>query len=186
MKINLAFARIAILGVLMVTLTVCALAQSEALPAAESLEAFAPQPVERLFDFSMFGATRGQTARLNAVFNVAPELRGRMTGARIEVELIFLDAKGNLLKQSVETLAPREGSSLELNIDSLAGGGNRFDLIPCIRVLVGADIHVPIQVIGSVELVDNATGKTVLVMEPNDWGVVNLSSKRPSSRRQTR
>ena len=178
MTINSALARIAILGVMLAALSVCALAQTEEAPGFEERAALAAKPVERLLDFSIFGATRGQTARLNVMFTVAPEFSAQMTGARIQVELIFLDGKGVLRKRSVETLLLRQGASLELDIDSLVGPDNRFDIQPCIRTFVGADIHVPLQVIGSVELIENATGRTVLVMEPNDHGVVKPSSGR--------
>jgi hypothetical protein len=164
-----ACARIALVGLMMAAFSVCALAQTEAPPADE---APAAQSVVQDLDFSMFGATRGQTVRLNAAFVVGPEFRGPLTAARIQVELVFLDGKGNLLKRSVETLQPRQGASLELDLDTLAGSASRFDLIPCLRVLVGSGIRVPLKVIGSVELIETATGRTGILIEPNERGVV--------------
>src|SRR5262245_15078073 len=159
MKMKNAFARIAILAVAMAALSVCALAQTEETRVIDEREALAAKPVEQQLDFSMFGATRGQTVRLNVMFIVGGASQAQAPSIQIQAELILLDGQGALLKKSVETLSPRQGASLELDMDSPARPDNRSDLQPCIRILIGSKVDVPIQVIGSVEVVDNATGR---------------------------
>jgi hypothetical protein len=109
MTFSNAIARAAALAAVIAASGVCVLAQTEATPGAEGPEAPTAQPVGHDLDFSLFGATRGESVRLNAVFVVAPESRAEMADAQIEVELILLDGQGNLLKRSAERLLPRRG-----------------------------------------------------------------------------
>jgi hypothetical protein len=127
------------------------------------------------FSFGMLGITPGQTARLNvvnAIPNGPPQIP---SGPPSRVTLMFVDSNGNpfsvggALLHTTVTLLPGQSAFLDLNGDAIPvgppsapnGPPNRVQ----IRALVsdcegcGRGLVVP-----TLEVFDNATGRTILVM----------------------
>jgi hypothetical protein len=101
--------------------------------------------------YGIIGIASGQTARLNAV----------TVGVRQEIliELSFLDREGNVLARTVERASPGRAISLELRF--IPGpSGNRLPIRGLVRW--AAQLGQEEYVIHSMEVIDDATGRTVL------------------------
>jgi hypothetical protein len=129
-----------------------------------------------LFSFGMLGISTGQTARLNVV-NAIP------VGPPQQVTLMFVDANGRpfinaagqLLSSSV-LLGPGQSAYLDLNGDNIPIGPPNIPGGPP-SIPVGPPIRVQFRalipdcegcnrglVVPTLEMFDNASGKTTLVM----------------------
>lgn len=128
--------------------------------------AFNPQPDPPAF--GMFAITHGQTARLNVVS--IPPLAGNTSvematvpNQPMVVELTFFDSQGMMLMQSTESLLPGHAAFLDLN-------GITFER----RTEIRARVHVlespgdpdrnKIKVVATIEVFDNETGKTMVLL----------------------
>jgi hypothetical protein len=108
--------------------------------------------------FGMIGITSGQRVRLNAVpVGLQNELA---------IELMILDGSGNVLARDVERVAPGHAISLEQPFLPVRSG-NRLPVRALIRWpgQLGQDEYV----VSTLEVVDDATGRTVLV-DPDPEG----------------
>jgi hypothetical protein len=99
--------------------------------------------------FGVLGITPGQTARLHAVALGVPETQ--------EVELLIYDSRGHVLARSPERLHPGRPATLALPF--IERDGNRLELYAVIRLVNGAPRRG--YVISTLEVVDDATGKTM-------------------------
>src|SRR6266581_4107052 len=72
--------------------------------------------------FALMGVTTGQSARLNAL-NMGS--RSSTQDSSCGVQLQFLDAQGVVLKQTLVTVSPGKGISLDLSRNQVPGAGPR-------------------------------------------------------------
>jgi hypothetical protein len=106
---------------------------------------------EDYWAYGIGGITAGQVARVHAV---AVGVEG------IEpVELLVYDSDGNLLARSLERLVPGHAATLQVTYQERAG--NRMEFYPVIRMVNGRPRRG--YIIPSVEVVDSATGRTILM-----------------------
>jgi hypothetical protein len=120
--------------------------------------------------FGMIGITTGQTAQIN-VFN--PGLTQPPEPDRpLSVDISFVDAEGNVQKQTTVDLASGQSAMLSLNGDDLLRGSGRVQLRALVRLNQppdpeiaggGNQSRVP-AIVSSVEVIDNATGRTSFVL----------------------
>jgi hypothetical protein len=106
------------------------------------------------------GIASGQTARLNALNSNGD--------SGIIIDWRFLDGQGRILAQSRESqlIPPGQMRSFDLNADEVNATrdpSSRVQVIAIIRTLVGADTK---NLHTSLEVFDNATGKTTVVVPP--------------------
>jgi hypothetical protein len=118
--------------------------------------------------FGMVGIADGQSARINAVSVGNPDLIGNpdlfrghgLPPGPCRVEFVFLDDAGRPIASSTETLAPGQSASLDL---------------PALRTTGRAQIRATVlvqpgpcrsAVVTTMEVIDGATGRTTLLMNP--------------------
>ena len=126
---------------------------------------------DKVVRYGMSGIVQGQTARI-AVVNSAMAA-GQVQPGPCRVELMFHDAQGNIVTSrdgvpldTTVTLVPGQSTFLDLNGDSFSAGG-RVGLIPCVKVLCGSNNPSVLgNVVTSVEVFDNSTGRTSYVLLP--------------------
>ncbi len=110
--------------------------------------------------FGMFGITQGQTARLS-VANLAS---GELVPA-VQVELSFIDGDGNTLLQKVHTIHQGKSAFLDLSGNQFAGRGGRTQVRALVRFVGTPDTRDDPFFLPSVEVIDNATGRTSFLVE---------------------
>jgi hypothetical protein len=109
--------------------------------------------------YGMLGITNGQTMRLNAVLvNVDHE---------VPVELLFLDSQGNVIARSVDKLAPGHATLLDFRLPP-GPIATRAQVRAILRW--STNLGSGGYVIPSLELIDDATGRTVVGAFPNPEG----------------
>lgn len=113
-------------------------------------------------NFGMTGITLSQTARLSVVSVDNPDLRP------VRVELLFLDNQGRVLAQSQETLLPGQAALLDLRGVEAARGVNRAQIRAQVRFVDNPDIRVAQKVLPTLEVIDNASGRTTVVVPLRD------------------
>lgn len=118
--------------------------------------------VGRTVNFGSIGVATGQTVRITGLA-VGP--------CNIPVEIVFLDAKGDVIGAHDMSIEPGQSASFDLNFDSFlrkAGGeplvlpdpANRLQLHGLIKYSVHAE-HVDIErIVPTIEVFDNKTGRT--------------------------
>ena len=107
-------------------------------------------------DFLAFGISTinsGQTARLHAVSVGAGEVQ--------YVELMLFDGQGNLLARSAERLIPGHSASLEFSPPNADVAASRVEVYAVMRFINGSPKRG--YVIPTVEVVDNASGRTIFM-----------------------
>lgn len=97
---------------------------------------------------ALAGLSEGQAASLN-VINSSREAR--------EMQLVFIDTGGRLLKSSVARLLPGQSMSLLLSHSELRGHGGRLQIRGAVRLV---DPPEPDLVISNLEIFDEVTGRT--------------------------
>ena len=115
--------------------------------------------IDRTLNFGSIGIAQGQTVRINSLV-VGP--------APIPVEFVFIDQEGQVLGQITRKILPEHFESFELNFDSLG----RFDPFGRregrlqLRALVkfAPPDQQRVDVISTLEVVDNKTAKTTFGM----------------------
>jgi len=144
--------------------------------AFQSAQAFNPQPDPPRY--GMIGITPGETLRINVA---NPQLPSATLPPPCRVELAFLDSAGNPLIPPVQrTLDAGRSAHFDLNGDALFTPGTgdvllRAEVRPVVRVLQTAvgDVFVPPgPCVSSIELFDNATGKTRVSAGLQNPGVI--------------
>jgi hypothetical protein len=126
--------------------------------AAACILHFAPRTQAAESPFWVFGVSGiapGETARLNVV----------TVGVRetVAAQLIFFDTNGGILMQTSVALVPGRAVSLDLPFLERSAVGNRLAFYPMVRL--GAKPGGEGYVIPTVEVIDNATGRTSHVIE---------------------
>ena len=119
------------------------------------------RPIFMQFNFGMVGITRGQTARLSTL-NAGRE--------PINLSLNFTDSAGRLIKQSFETVEGGHAIFLDLTpgtVDDVAG---RFQIHASIEAS-GRGGDGSLQIIPTLEVFDNETGRTHVVLCACDGSV---------------
>jgi hypothetical protein len=133
-------------------------------------------------DFGMFGIIREQTARVNVVL-LTPVPTGDRSqpipvgDRQVQVELSFFDSQGNLLLRSTETLMEGHAAFLDLNgatlfpprgVGDAVGLSNRAEIRGGVHVLqpVPEPDRNTVNLVATVEVFDNDTGKTSFGLTP--------------------
>lgn len=124
------------------------------------VKAFRPTAVE--FHFGMVGITRGQSARLN-VLNASRE--------PIQLSLNFSNSDGRLIRQAVETLEPGRAVFLDLTPSTVDEGAGRLQIHASIQFGDLDSGGVGRQIIPTLEVFDNDTGRTQVVLGACDGSV---------------
>jgi hypothetical protein len=130
--------------------------------------AFKPQPDPPAF--GMIGLAQGQTARLNIVsVSPGPCTPSEVSPGPCRVQLAFLDADGRVivtrsgaLAQVTLTLVSGRAASLDLNADDLLIDGMRTEIRGVAQVTSRLVAPGPCRL--TLEIVDNITGRTDLIM----------------------
>jgi hypothetical protein len=119
--------------------------------------------------FALVGVSTAQTARVNAV-NAGSS--SSTPDSSCTVTMQFLDIQGLVVKQTVATLQPGKGASLDVSRDQLAG----TDLRAEVRAVLyfgnsggappGPDVapQLDCNIIPSLQVFDNATGRTSFIL----------------------
>lgn len=124
--------------------------------------------------FGMFGLTAGQTARLNLV-NLEP---GEFVPC-VRVELSFIDAEGHTLLQKVYDIERGKSAWLDLNGNQLMGRSGRVQVRAQVRFVGTPDTRDdPFfrHCLPTLELVDNATGRTTTFLNPPEPNLTRLAA----------
>lgn len=130
-------------------------------------------PVPDRISFGMVGITRGQTARIN-VSNLLspPQPDAELPPSPIRVEMMFVDGEGNPLLNNegnpirrVVMLEPGRSAFLQINANNLLGRDEvRLNFRAVVTVIPPRDIVCPCSFPATVEVVNNATGRTEWVL----------------------
>jgi hypothetical protein len=124
-------------------------------------QAYRPTAVE--FQFGSVGITRGQTARLN-VINIGREA--------LQVSLNFSDSNGRLIRQSVEILQPDHAAFLDISPSGVDEGAGRLQIHGALEIGIRANGDGSVrQIIPTLEVFDNETGKTQIALGACDGSV---------------
>jgi hypothetical protein len=101
----------------------------------------------------MFGVALGQVARINAVNLGNPDARP------IDVEMLFLDATGNVVGRDTKAVAPGQAVFFDASREE-----NRIELRAVVSVLGGPDTK---NLVTTVEVFDSDTGRnTTYIVGP--------------------
>jgi hypothetical protein len=129
------------------------------------VRAIPPGPTESLA-FGAVGLVDGQTARLN-VSMLSPAPPSDPTA----VEIRFLDGNGGAIKQAIVQLAPGQTAFVDFSLADVAPGaaGGRVQIRAEVRVTVtpGPNETPSGRLISTLEVFDNATGKTSFLYSPD-------------------
>ena len=125
---------------------------------ATRVNAFNPQADPPAF--GMLGVTHGQTARLNVVdaTDIPPD-------PCREVELMFLDSEGAIRQRSVQCLMSGHAAFLDLNGNFLEQIGNRTEIRGKVH-LINSPERTVTNLVATIEVFDNETGKTIFILAP--------------------
>ena len=127
---------------------------------------------ERTTHFGLTGIVQDQTIRLNVDYIPPDPCRGGIPPDPCRVEMEFHDSQGNIITPRdsdfgfdvTTTLSPGQSTFLELN-GNLVSTGNRVGVLPCIKVSCGSNNPAVVgNVIPTVEVLDNSTGRTSYVV----------------------
>jgi hypothetical protein len=103
----------------------------------------------------MVGLARGQTARLNVV-NI-----GDPNSSPCDVGLTFFDSRGAVLARDAQTLRPGAAGFLDLNREAVGDPNQRVQIRAVVQF---SSTDCLAQVRTSLEVYDNDTGKTTLIV----------------------
>jgi len=134
-----------------------------------------PPPIPDRISFGMIGITQGQTVRVNVV-NLHPPPTGDSQPQICRVVLTFLDAEGHSVRsrdgsiiRRAFDLEPGRAAFLDLNADHLQNllAGDRFKLRVAVTQPPVNSERCPSwsdSIVPSVEIFNNANGRTVFMM----------------------
>jgi hypothetical protein len=141
----------------------------EVIDNATSRTSFVLPPEPDAQAFGMFGITLGQTAQINVVntgLQQPPDPDRPLT-----VDVSFVDGDGSVRTQTTVDLASGQSTMLSLNGDDLLRGSGRVQLRALVRFAQppepdrgGANQSRLSAIVSSVEVIDNATGRTSFVL----------------------
>jgi hypothetical protein len=131
--------------------------------------------------YGMIGLTAGETLRINVANPALPLTPGAVSPGPCRVELEFLDGSGNVLLPAVQfTLKAGESAHYDLNGDKLippvtTPSPSRMEVRPVVLILpsptaVGIAALALGPCVSSIEIFDNATGKTLVTSGPQNPG----------------
>jgi hypothetical protein len=123
------------------------------------LKAFNPQPDPPAF--GMIGIDPFSTARVGAICSAGP-LPGGVPPGPCDVTMDFRDLNGVVVTQKTVSLMPGQGAFLDLMGSQQRISGRRAEYQPGIRP-VGRGF-----VLGSVEVFDDFTGRSLATLSPTD------------------
>ncbi|HTA45180.1 MAG TPA: hypothetical protein VK789_22185 [Bryobacteraceae bacterium] len=122
----------------------------------------------------LVGIVAGQTARLNALYPTAP---APILQPLCAVTLTIVDDQGKVLKStSTPQLVAGRNASLELNADTDLPGSSRTEIYALAIGTQGCSL------VTNLEIIDNATQKTLLVVGVPLTYPITLSTPAMSSR----
>ena len=129
------------------------------------VRAVPPGPIDS-FAFGAVGLVAGQTARLNvSILSPAPPTDPTA------VEIRFLDSNGAIIKQTIVQLAPGQTPFADNSMADIAPGavGGRMQIRAEVQVSIppGPTETPTGMLISTLEVFDNATGKTSFLYPPN-------------------
>lgn len=110
-------------------------------------------------NFGLAGITRVQTMHVNVV-----EIGDVPPGPCRQVEMVFLNSRGTILGRSVDCVGAGQPVFFDLNGASLEGSTNRTEVRVAIRLTPAEPDRDQSHVVATVEVVDNQTGKTALLV----------------------
>ncbi len=127
------------------------------------------QPSQPGLGFAMIGVAAGQSARVNAL-NLGS--RSSTQDSSCGVTLQFLGIQGQRLKQTVVTLRPGKGATLDLSRDQVPGDDLRAEIRAVLLfgysggAAPGPDIlqQFDCNIVPSIEVYDNDTGRTSFIL----------------------
>ena len=115
--------------------------------------------------FGAVGIASGQTARVN-VTSLSPAAPSDPTA----VEIRFLDSNGAVVKQTTVTLAPGQSAAFDFSLADVTPGAasSRMQIRAEVQVTVapGPGETPPSALVSTLEVFDNATGKTSFLYAP--------------------
>lgn len=114
-------------------------------------------------DSSLVGITAGQSARLNVIY---PTIPAPIFQAACSVKLVIADDQGGILKSQTFTLTGGQGASISITVDT-DGSPNGHMQVHGYSHTAGTSAASTsfCTVIPSLDVVDNASGKTVVHLE---------------------
>jgi len=126
----------------------------------------APAPVPATRTSGLIGIVDGQFARINAL---NPGVTAPATGVTCTATLEFVDGDGVLLKSKAVSVAPGKSAYLDIfgDVDLMLAGINRREIRAMITppvVITATASGATCTLIGTLELVDEPSGKTLVVL----------------------
>lgn len=122
----------------------------------------AARPTAVEFNFGMIGITRDQTVRLSTLnLGIEP----------VNLSINFADQEGRLIKRSVEKLEAGHSIFLDLTPGTIDAGAGRLQIHASVEAgsRLGGDVGR--RIIPTLEVFDNETGKTQVVLCACDGSV---------------
>jgi len=143
----------------------------------------AQEEVSLVFHTISWGMARGQTARFT-IFNPIEPVNTELTRQIILVEVMLMDARGAVIAQSDEiTIPPGEFRSVDFKRDDLPVAGERAQMRAQVRYrsfyLVDRTRAIGFPP-ASIELIDNDTGHSTLLISQKPKEIVVVGSKSPA------
>jgi hypothetical protein len=143
----------------------------------------AQDEVSLVFHTIPWGMARGQTARFT-IFNPSEPVNTELTRQVTFVEVILMDARGAVIAQSDEiAIPPGEFRSIDFKRDDLPVAGERAQMRAQIRYrsfyLVDRTRAIGFPP-ASIELIDNDTGHSTLLISQKPKEIVVVGSKSPA------
>src|SRR5262245_17644787 len=147
-------------------------------------QARAQEEVSFVFHTISWGMGRGQTARFT-IFNTNEPVNTELTRQVSLVEVMLLDARGAVIAQSDEVaIPPRAFRSVEFKRDNLPVAGERAQMRAQVRYrsfyLVDRTRAIGFPS-ASIELIDDDTGHSTLLISQKPKEIVVVGSKSPAS-----
>jgi hypothetical protein len=136
---------------------------------AATLTALAPASAQTGVGFPVVGIATGQSARVNAL-NAGS--RSSTPDSSCSVTMQFMDARGQLVKNSVVVLVTGKVANLDLSRDELPAGGQRAEIRAVLFFGYSggappsqeAGQQFDCNIIPSLEVFESSTGKTTFVL----------------------
>ena len=143
----------------------------------------AQEEVSLVFHTISWGMARGQTARFT-IFNPIEPVNTELTRQITLVEVMLMDARGAVIAQSDEiTIPPGEFRSVDFKRDDLPVAGERAQMRAQVRYrsfyLVDRTRAIGFPP-ASIELIDNDTGHSTLLISQKPKEIVVVGSKSPA------
>jgi hypothetical protein len=123
-----------------------------------------PVTVTQHYDTGIVGIAPGQTAKFNVLY---PSIPAPLLAIQCSATLLISDAQGNVLKTlAVPQLLAGNSASLTLDADTdLPGGSGRVEIQARAITPQPGSTSGPCTLVPTLELVDNPTGKTTVVVK---------------------